>query len=269
MKKTTGVALALAMLLTAASCSNGKVTLTYSFDEEEGTRYLWRIDSVTTINSSTDQSSSHLEMEVEILEQILAEESDDGNRLLAITLTPKVLRQDGEEVELPETITVRYELGPEGRIMEPTESELELSTASALELGSILARSRIPLPQEPVGIGETWEVPLMLEGQTGSFALQGEGKLVGFALSDRRRLAQIEIDRSGEVTGFEQLAGVLVQLRGRSTNTSTSQLDIDSGVLLSSHAEFTTNFDMARLESGELAGTLDVQLTSDLELQPE
>lgn len=268
MNKLAGVALSLVMLLTVTSCSDGKTLLDYSFEESEGTRYVWRIASVTTINSSTDQSSSRLEMEVGVHERILEETADD-RKVLAITLTPEELRQDGRDVQLPEPITVRYLLDPEGRIVEHVDSDISPSAASALELGSLLARSRIPLPEDPVGIGGTWDAPLILEGQTGSFDMQGEGRLVGFSLQDRRRLAEIEINRSGEVTGFEQLAGVLVQLRGRSTSTTTSRLDIDRGVLKSSYSEFSTNFDMSRLESGQLAGTLNVRLTSELELQPE
>lgn len=266
MNKLTGVVLTLAMLLTATSCSNGKIPLTYSFDPE-GTRYLWRIDSTTTINSATDQSSTRLQMEVEVLEEL--QQDGEGGRLLAITLTPKRVVQDEQTIPLPDPTTIRYRLGEEGQIDEPLDPGLSASAASALELGSILARSRIPLPDDPVAIGGTWDAPLLLEGQTGSFDLEGAGRLTGFALEDRRRLAEIEITRAGEVTGFEQLAGVLVQLRGQSTSSTSSRLDIDRGVLLSSVSEFSTNFDMSRLESGQLAGTLSVRLTSDLELQPE
>ena len=268
MIKLAGIALSLVMLFTATSCSDGKVLLTYSYEESEGTHYLWRVDSATTINSTTDQSSTRVEMEVAIHERIL-EETEGENKVLAITLTPEHLRQDGQEMQLPEPMTVRYLLNSEGHIVETVDSDVSPSAASALELGSLLARSRISLPEEPVGIGGTWEAPLVLEGQTGSFDMAGEGELLGFSLQDRRRLAEVEIERSGDVTGFEQLAGVLVQLRGRSTSTTTAQLDIDRGVLLSSYSEFSTNFDMSRLESGQLAGTLDVRLTSELELQPE
>ncbi|MEX2588460.1 MAG: hypothetical protein WD602_10785 [Actinomycetota bacterium] len=268
MNKLAGAACALVMVLTATSCSDGKIPLTYSFDEPEGTHYLWKVDSATTINSSTDQSSTRLEMEIEVHERIL-EESGHDDPVLAITLTPEHLRQDGQELALPEPVTVRYLLNPEGHIVELVDTDVSASAASALELGGLLARSRIPLPESPVGIGGTWDAPLVLEGQTGSFDMEGQGRLLGFSLQDRRRLAEIEIDRSGEVTGFEQLAGVLVQLRGRSTSTTTSRLDIDRGVLLSSYSEFSTSFDMSRLESGQLAGTLDVSLTSELELQPE
>lgn len=268
MNKLAAVALILVMLFIATSCSDGKIPLTYSFEESEGTHYLWTVDSATTINSSTDQSSTRLEMEVGVHERVL-EEAEGDNRVLAITLTPEHLRQDGQEIQLPEPMTVRYLLSPDGNILETVGGDLSPSAASALELGSLLARNRIPLPEEPVGIGGTWDAPLVLEGQTGSFDMEGEGRLLGFSLQDRSRLAEVEINRSGEVTGFEQLAGVLVQLRGRSTSTTTSRLDIDRGVLKSSYSEFSTNFDMSRLESGQLAGTLDVSLTSRLELQPE
>ena len=266
--KTRAAVLALTMAFALGSCSNGEVDLSYRFDENErGIKYLWTIDSTTQIDSSTDHSSSTLQMVVEILEQV-ERESADADPVLTVTLTPRSLRQGGVGAKTPGKAVVKYQLDQSGHITEPISSDLAAQAASALELGTILSQSRVALPSEAVGIGEVWDAPLKLDGDTGTINLTGTGRLLGFELSGRRKLARIGTERSGDITAIEQLAGVLVQLRGKTTSSATSSLDVDSGTLYSSISRFSSDFDMALEETGKLAGTMKVNLTSKLELQP-
>jgi hypothetical protein len=261
-------ALFLTMTLVLGGCSSGKVDLSYRFDENiRGTRYLWTINSTTEIDSSTDSSTNTLEMVIDVLEKV---EREDGNAdpVLTVTLTPKTIRQGDSPVRSPGKAVVKYQLDRNGRIVEPLAGDLASQTASALELGTILSQSRVALPPRSVGIGDTWEAPLKLDGDTGAIDLKGTGRLLGFELNGRRKLARIATERSGDITAIEQLAGVLVQLRGKTTSTATSTLDIDRGTLYSSISRFSSDFDMALEETGKLAGTMKVDLTSKLEYQP-
>jgi hypothetical protein len=261
-------ALIIALSLVAAGCAQQKISLKYDYAPGLDTRYLWTIDSTTALSSSTDQSTTRLFMEVDVHEEVQRAPGRGGDSRLTITLTPRSLQQEGVRAATPPPTKIEYQLGSNGQIRRPVTTALSEREASALELGTILAQSRLALPNRPVGVGDRWSTPLRLSGDTGTIDFKGQGRLVGFDLRSGRRLARIETDRSGEITAQEQLAGVFVELRGRSTNTATSMLDLDRGILYSSVSRFASNFDLADEQSGRLAGTLRVTLVSKLQLQP-
>lgn len=260
--------LLLSMTILLAGCSSGEVDLSYRFTEDTaGTRYLWTINSTTDIDSTTQDTSTDLEMVIEVLEKV-ERENPNSDPVLTVTLTPERIVQGGKPVNGPRRTTVRYQLDSNGRIVEPLSGDLDAPTASAVELGTLLSQSRVALPPQAVGIGDTWDAPLKLDGDTGAIDLTGTGRLLGFELNGRRKLARIETRRSGDITAIEQLAGVLVELRGNTTSTSTSSLDIDRGTLYSSVSRFSSDFDIAVEDTGKLAGTMKVDLISRLEYQP-
>jgi hypothetical protein len=259
--------ISLTVLLALAACSNGKIPLTYNFEDGVGTRYLWTIDSETAVNSSSEQSVTTTNMVVDVHEQVSrAKKGEDA--VLTISLTPKRLMQSGSPIKVPGPMTVKYQLGPQGEILKPVATELEPPAASAVELGATLIRSRIALPADPVGIGDQWDTPLVLDGDLGNIKLDGRGKLLGFELKGKRKLARIETVRTGDIVTHQQQGGVPVRLRGTSTSRANSSLDIDDGVLYSSSARFTSDFDIASVESGKLIGNMRVTLNSKLQLEP-
>ena len=251
-----------------AGCAQQKIPLKYDYAPGLDTRYLWTIDSTTSLNSSTDQSTKRLVMDVDVHEQVRKASGRGGNSVLAITLTPRRVEEDGVRAQAPPATRIEYQLGANGQIRRPVTAELPERDASALELGTILVESRLALPSRPVGVGDRWNAPLRLNGDTGTINLKGQGRLVGFDLEGGRRLARIVTERSGEISAQEQLAGVFVLLRGRSRSTARSMLDLDRGILYSSVSRFASDFDLADEVSGRLAGTLRVTLTSTLQLQP-
>jgi hypothetical protein len=260
--------LLLTLSLAGAGCAQGKVPLKYEYVPGSGTRYRWTIDSTTAINSPTDQSSKHVLMEVDVHERVQNPAKKGEDSVLTITLTPKSLQEGGVRTTTPPPTKIEYQLKPNGQIRKPLTSELSEREASALELGTLLTQSRLALPNRPVGVGDRWNAPINLTGDTGTIELKGQGRLVGFDLQRGRRIARIRTDRSGRITAQEQLAGVFVLLRGNSTSTAMSMLDLDRGVLYSSVSRFASDFDLAEEQSGKLAGTLNVTLVSTFEIQP-
>lgn len=256
----------LLLVIALGACSDGKVPLAYSFEAEDGTRYRWTIDSRTSINSSNDRSVTSLNLVVDVHERVSGTRSGE-TPILTIELTPRSLRQGGETLSTPEPLTVEYELNEEGEIVRALSDDLAPRAASALQLGATLIRTRVALPAGPVGIGDEWEAGMVLDGDLGNIALDGTGKLLGFGLQDKRKLARIETRRSGEIITHEQQGGVAVRLRGTSSSDAISNLDLDTGVLYSSTARFVSEFDISSLESGKLLGTMQVNLESRLDLE--
>lgn len=257
--------ISLLLLLALAACSNGKIPLAYNFEEGDGTRYRWTIDSRTSVNSSSEQSVTTTSMVVDVHEQV----SGEAKPVLTITLKPTSLTQGGSPIKTPAATTVQYELNDRGEILKAVTDELAAPAASAVQLGATLIRSRIALPPGPVGIGDEWEAPLVLDGDLGNIQLDGHGKLVGFELKGKRKLARIETTRTGDIVTHQQQGGVPVRLRGTSTTEAMSSLDVDNGVLYSSSARLISDFDIASQESGKLIGTMQVTLNSRLQLAPQ
>ena len=257
--------ISLLLLLVLSACSNGKLPLAYNFEEGDGTRYRWTIDSRTSVNSSSEQSVTTTSMVVDVHEQV----SGEAEPVLTITLKPTSLKQGGRAMAIPEATTVKYQLNDRGEILEAVTEELAAPAASAVQLGATLIRSRIALPPGPVGIGDEWDAPLVLDGDLGNIQLDGHGKLLGFELKGKRKLARIETTRTGDIVTHQQQGGVPVRLRGTSTTNAMSSLDVDNGVLYSSSARLISDFDIASQESGKLIGTMRVALNSRLELTPQ
>lgn len=260
--------LALVLLLALGACSSGKIPLEYNFEEGDGTRYRWTIDSRTAVNSSSEDSVTTTSMVVDVHEQVSkAREGEDP--ILTITLTPSSVRSGGRGTRVPEPTTIKYQLNERGEIVKPlTEEALAPQAASALQLGATLIRSRIALPAEPVGIGDEWDTPLVLDGDLGNINLAGQGRLLGFELKGKRKLARIETTRTGDIVTHQQQGGVPVMLRGTSTTNAMSSLDVDKGILYASNARLISDFDIASQESGKLIGTMRVTLDSRLQLEP-
>lgn len=256
------------LVLLCAACARNRIPLEYEYLSGAGTKYLWTIDSTMDIDSSVEHSSKRLRMSVDVQETLQRPRRRGEDAVLTISLTPRTLEGTGPGNALPPPTKVQYQLKPNGQIRKPVTTELPEREASALELGTLLAQSRLALPSRPVGIGDQWSTPLKLEGDTGTIDLKGRGRLVGFDLENGRKLARIETRRSGQISAQEQLGGTLVLLRGTSTSTSSSMLDVDRGVLYSSRSRLASDFDLSDHRSGRLAGTLRVVLVSTLELQP-
>lgn len=265
--KRASLFVCLVLPLVLSGCSSGEVDLKYAFGEGAGVKYLWTINSTTEIDSLTESSTNRVEMVVEVVEKSKRENSK-ADPILSVTLTPKSLKQAGKPTRVPRPTKVQYQLDAKGQIVKPLSSKLEETAQSALELGTILSQSRVALPGRSVGLGDTWNAPLKLDGDTGTIDLSGTGRLVGFDLNGRRKLARISTERAGKITAIEPLAGVLVELNGNTTSSATSNLDIERGILFSSISRFASNFDLALQETGEVRGKLRVKLTSKLELQP-
>ena len=266
MKSLTCRAILLVLAVVLGACSNGKIPLEYRFEEGDGTHYQWTIDSRTSVNSTTEESVTTVNMVVDVHEQIT--ESEGDNSILTISLRPRSLRRGGAPLRAPAPVTVKYQLGPNGEIVKPITEELAPQAASAVQLGTTLIRSRIALPPDPVGIGDRWETPLVLDGDLGNIDLDGEGTLLGFELKGKRKLARIQTTRKGNIVTHQQQGGVPVRLRGVTTSRAMSSLDIDNAVLYSSSARFSSQFDIASVESGKLIGNMRMTLNSNLQLDP-
>lgn len=256
-------ALALALVAAGTGCAEKKLLLEYRFPPGYEGHYRWSVQAVRSIQSPTEQTTSRLDAVLDMKERIRREPG--GRTILAVRLEPLSVKENGEAAAIPPPSSAEYEIDNHGRIRRLVKAGLSSGTISSLELDALAYQIRPPLSGRPVGLGETWDAPLKVRGQRTSIDFRGAGRLVGFDLKDRRRLSRIETHREGNITSNEVLNDAPVLLRGRSRSDAVSSLDLDRGVLFSSHDKSTSHFDV--LLSNRPAAKLDVTLTSRLQLQ--
>lgn len=187
-----------------------------------------------------------------------------GRVRLSLTLTPVSLSIDGLDAPLPAPSSIELEALTSGAIEKVVGSTLfSPGSAAALEASTLLAEHRPPLPRRAVTVGDTWPVPLEISNQQTKLALTGTGTLSGFELFDRRRVADVSIRRTGQVTSSLDLGKAPVQLKGTSQSTVRMLLDIDKGQIVESVTRSTTRYSMS-FAGGGAAGTIVARVDGKL-----
>jgi len=253
----------LSILLTTAGCRSPKLLLEYKFMPGTTARYFWVIDTVTSIDSPTEQTTKRRHAAVDITES--TSRSARGEMILKVNIRPRATRQDGKAITLPPPTTIDYQVGPHGRILKVFGSDLPLTNLATLDLGNLSSEARPPLSLKPVGLSDEWSAPLNLRGAKSSIRMSGTGRLNGFQLEDKRRLAEVGLQRSGKITSSEIVGKAQVNLTGVSRSTSNSLVDVDSGALYSTNYSSSSNFDVA--SAGGPTAKLSISLTSRMKLE--
>lgn len=254
----------IAALALATGCTEKTVRLEYRFPSRYKESYRWSLRTVTSIESPTEQTTNRLDAVLKVEEKIRRE--PDGRTILAVRLKPTSVTENGNRASVPPPSSAEYEIDGRGRIRRLVKADLPAGAISSLELDALAWQIRPPLTIKAVAPGETWNAPLRVKGERTSIIFRGAGRLSGFDLIDRRRLARIETHRRGRITSSQTMNNARVVLRGRSSSRGLAKLDLDRGLLFFSEEQSTSRFDI--LSSGRPAARLDVTLTSRLQLAP-
>jgi len=250
------------VILGATGCAAKKIALSYRFPAGYQATYRWSISAVTSKESPQETGATRLEAVLEMQERVAPGPADAMT--LTVLLKPLSVKENGQQSPKPPPSKVNYAIAPNGRILRVLTADLAPGAISSLELDALASETRPPLAAQPVALGETWNAPLRLKSDRSNIAFSGNGKLLGFDLIDKRRLARVETVRHGPVTSVQILNKVPVTLKGISKSHAVSTVDVDRGALFSSDYRSISNFDVL-LASGPVA-RLRVMLTSRLQL---
>jgi hypothetical protein len=150
---------------------------------------------------------------------------------------------------------------PDGTVERAT---LAPQISSGLEVDSLIRESYPRLPHGSLSIGDTWDAPLRVALERTTVDLGGKGKLLGFDLARRRRLARIEISRSGRVTSVQPVEQVQLSISGTTNSTTTAMIDVDAGILFSAESVSTSQFEIGA-ESGMPSATHHITVRTTIE----
>lgn len=243
-----------------ASCTQPSVRLDYRFVSDRTLTYRWTIDATTRIDSAIEQSTRRLRVVMEALEEVRSFKPD-GVASVRWTLRTVQRSEDGIEVEPTPAFSVDLEVRPDGTVAGirfPTE-------LPGLEVDRLLSEAYPRLPGHRVSIGEEWSAPLEVQSTATSLQFEGNGKLVGFELKGRRRLARIRIERNGTVTSKQPVERVQLSITGTASVSTRAQIDVDAGVLVTTESRSTSSFEVTSA-SGTREGTQKILVITMIEL---
>lgn len=250
------------LILALAACQKPEVALAYRFDNGRVTSYRWKIEATTGVESATQPETHRLTLFLEAVETVLPPTAEGRGAVRWRIRTTKRI-EDGVEVA-PEVgdLHMTLEIGPDGTI---ARSTLEPVPSAGLEIERLLSESYPRLPTASLSIGETWDAPVRIALERTSVDLAGNGRLLGFELERRRRLARIEITRNGQVTSVQPVEQVQLSISGTSSATIGAMIDVDAGILFSADSVSTSRFEIGP-ETGAASGTRHIRMESTIEL---
>lgn len=250
--------------LVLAACAPQTVRLEYGFPPGYHGRFHWSIRATTWTESPTEQTRVRMEARVLVDEHIRQE--GPGSTTLVVRLKPQSVTEDGRPGAVPSPSTTEYQVDRRGRILRLVRANLLAGSVSSLELDTLATQTRPALSPHEVGLGDSWPAPLKIKAEKTSIDLKGTGRLQGFDLRDRRRLARVEIDRNGSITSQQMFNNSTVVLQGQSAGRGIASVDVDDGSLFSSTFHSTSRFNV--ILAGRRAARLRVVLSSRLQLIP-
>lgn len=229
--------LVLAVALVAGACGRPSISLTYRFKAGDSFTYQWTIDSTTEVDSALNPDTQILRLVIEAREEI-SSVSADGIASVRWTLQTIERIEDGvATAPSSQPLMIELDVRKDGSV---AGTRVPTQPSPEFDAGSLVSEAHLRLPSEPVSIGDSWSVPVQIQTEQTSLALEGTGKLLGFDLERRRRLARIEVRKSGTVSSRQTVERVQLTISGTITISGNASIDADSGQLVSAESRSTS-----------------------------
>lgn len=248
------------MAILLSACREPSVHLTYRFAPDKTTTYRWTIQAQVQTDSPFEQSGQNVRLVLEASEAAQSPKPEGATPLrLQIRVVSRV--ENGVAVQpSAEPLVVELEVKPSGALQSASSASV-----GGFELDTLLSEAYPLLPAGRVDIGHSWDASLVRKTPATSVDLEGTGRLLGFELRDRRRLARVEIRRSGRVTSTQTVDRANISITGRATITTTAHIDIDRGLRFMAKSRSVSQFDLTT-GPGASVGKRRIEIHTEVEL---
>lgn len=235
--------------MTPAAAQEGEsVTLRYA--PEEGRLFKYKGDSrkqmfygVYSFETITGQ-----EVEISLLELL-----ENGNLRMAVTFTKsstKMMRM-GDLIERdarvkPEGRTVKVEVDPKGEVIEALGFIMGVKKGRALD--GYMKKWFFKLPEEPVGKGSTWTVPIDEEQGEGEdvYTIKGSGEFKLKKIGKKNGIMVAEIEGKSEVAiHSESVQGIF---DGKAKSKKKVCIAIEGGYIVEGEASSEVKGKMVNID---------------------
>ena len=258
--------MALSAILLLTSCSSPSVRLRYRFPKVIS--YSWQTVATTASESPAEESTHTV-----VVTGLITERASAGDKTwsrVTVNITPTSMRIDGKAAQIPPTSNLVVKIDSEGRFVD--EGAASTGKIADMSPAQLLAELTPPLSNKPVKIGSTWNVSMHSRSASDELRLKGRGRLLNFRLADRRRLADLHIDRSGSATTTQLKDKTSLSLKGTSHQIQHAAIDVDHGILYSMSDVTISRFNVGIGGSAASGlaldrGTVKIRLSTQMHLK--
>lgn len=159
-----------------------------------------------------------------------------GKGVLDLEIRETDRSEDGTRIPpAPVKISLRVNVERDGTVL------MAGGTGPQSDLDRLISSAFPRLPAGPAAIGDDWDAGLSVSSETARAVLKGSGTLAGFSLEGRRRLAHIDLRRSGDIGASQTIGRARLDLSGRTEIETSAEIDVDHGILVKSRSVSTTH----------------------------
>jgi hypothetical protein len=253
-------ALAVALLaLALASCRPDEIALRYRFEPGTEISYRMTADADATWNIGGSGSGSY-KVTFDVVETV-RDAGDDV--VVSVQMTPVDVEENGLPSPGSEERSFSLRIGPGGEVEEVLE--VDGVGADALDPDELvfIGTYRPPLPDEPVGLGDSWDSEQQVQLESVFQQVVTTGRLDRLDTDGDGRVAEIAYSGSGPLIWTTTLPQGEADLTGSANTRSEARFDIDRGSLREATSTMSGSFEVRIVPGGNrppIMGTLDLSL---------
>jgi hypothetical protein len=261
-----------ALLVLAPACTgDDRIPLRYGLQEGTVLRYELVLRAEVERTLEEQRQIQDVEASFDVTQAIL-ETTPEGGSTARLSLQPVSLVVDGVPSEAGPGQEFVVELGPDGRVVDIGEPDVEGTEELApLGIERLLPRLRPVLPGTEVAAGDSWSSQTEFSDPAGTFELSTDSHLEQLGVLAGRPAALVRTTYESPVNRRERFANALAELVGTDIGAQESWFALDGFLIRSvsdSVGTYTVTF---RPPEGELGvtpveGALVVSLHTEMRL---
>ncbi len=245
--------------LALVSCRPDEIALRYHFDS--GTRISYRMTANADASWNIGgEGNGAYTVSFDVIETVKAAGNDV---IVSVEMTPVDVTENGLPSPGSENRSFSLRMGEGGEVEEVLE--VDGVEADALDPDELvfIGTYRPPLPDDPVGLGDSWDSEQQVQLESVFQQVVTTGRLDRLDTDGDGRVAEIAYDGSGPLIWTTTLPQGEADLTGSATTRSDAKFDIDKGSLREASSTMSGSFEVRIVPGGDrppIMGTLDLSL---------